>query len=332
MKETARQIVFPRKARVELEPFELPSLGDGQLRIRTRFSLISAGTEGIVYNQLYDPGTHWDRWVKFPFYPGYSAVGEVTDVGAGVEGYQPGDCVMTRGPHASIQTLAPKNCVVLPDGVDPREACWFGLAKITAIGARAADYRLGDHVLMIGAGPIGQMALRWAAATGPESLTVVDSMESRLALARDGGASSVICKPIEEAKDELLQRGDALRPNKVIDTTGNAAVFHSALNIVKTRGMVVLQGDTGTPSKQSLTSDVLLRGLTVIGTHDGHETPDWNQQRIGRLFGNFLASGRINMAGMNSHEFTPDRAGEAYEMISSRRNETMGIIFNWSEE
>lgn len=331
MNRTAKRIVFPAKAEARLETFILPPLEETELRLRTSVSLISTGTEGIVFNQLYEPGTHWDHWVKFPFYPGYSSVSEVTEVGSQVEGFKPGDRVMARGPHASIQTVAPKHCVSLPDGIDARDACWFGLAKITAIGARAADYRLGDNVLIIGAGPIGQMALRWAAATGPESLVVVDSIEKRLELALAGGASAIVNRPIEEAVDEILQQTDGLRPNKVIDTTGNAAVFQSALKIARNGATVVLQGDTGTPSKQCLTSDVLLRGLTLVGTHDGHETPAWNQVRIGRLFAGFLASGRMKMAGMISHEFSPDQAGEAYKAISALRNETMGVIFNWNQ-
>ena len=57
--------------------------------VRINLSLMSTGTENIVFNRLFDPGTHWDEWVKYPFYPGYTAVGTVESTGADVTGLKP---------------------------------------------------------------------------------------------------------------------------------------------------------------------------------------------------------------------------------------------------
>ena len=54
-------------------------------------SLISTGTETICFARRFDPGTHWDHWVQYPFRPGYSTVARVEEVGEGVTGLQPGD-------------------------------------------------------------------------------------------------------------------------------------------------------------------------------------------------------------------------------------------------
>jgi hypothetical protein len=43
-------------------------------------SLMSTRTENIAFNRLLEAGSHWDRWVKCPFYPGYSAVGVVDSI------------------------------------------------------------------------------------------------------------------------------------------------------------------------------------------------------------------------------------------------------------
>jgi NADPH:quinone reductase-like Zn-dependent oxidoreductase len=132
----AKRVTFVAKSKVAVEQFDLPKIGDNDVTIRAVCSLISTGTEGIILNQLFAPGTHWHNWLKggtWPWFPGYALIGTVEAVGRKV-------------------------------------TAWFAFAKITFMGARAAQYSHGDSVLIIGAGPIGQISVRWgkaAAGTSP---------------------------------------------------------------------------------------------------------------------------------------------------------------------
>lgn len=328
----ARRIVFVGRQQLRIEEFKTPSPGKDEVLVRARRTLISTGTETIVFNRWFEPGTNTDAWVKYPFHPGYSVMGEVVGVGEGVTKFEPGDRVVHRGGHASVCVRRQSDLWPVPDGVDDCIAPWFALAKITAMGARVAGYRLGAGVLVIGAGPIGQMSLRWAALHGLGSLTVVDSVAMRLELARKGGAGNIVNKPVEHAIPEIEQMNGGRKPEITLDSTGNAAVFSTALKTTADRGAVVLIGDTGTPSQQRLTQDVVIRGLRIVGAHDGHDTPDWNTACITQLFFDMVSSGRMSMEGMNTHEFKPDDAAEAYDLATNRRAETMGILFDWTGE
>lgn len=42
---------------------------------------MSIETENNVFNRLFEPGTGWDNWVKYPFYPDYAVMGEVEKAG-----------------------------------------------------------------------------------------------------------------------------------------------------------------------------------------------------------------------------------------------------------
>ncbi|MEI8196640.1 MAG: zinc-binding dehydrogenase, partial [Phycisphaerae bacterium] len=236
----ARRIAFTGKQQVQLDTFELPALGEDQIQLRTLYSLMSTGTENIVFNRLFDPGTHWDKWVKYPFYPGYLNVGEVEKVGAKVTDWKVGQRVVTRSGHASHHVLTPTNAWLLPSAIDPKLATWFGLAKIAAMGARVAEYRLGDSVAVIGAGPIGQMTVRWAAAAGVETLIVIDTVPERLEHATRGGASHVICKPVTEALEDAKAANHGELPRVVVDSTGHPAVFGPALGLAAKFGRFVL--------------------------------------------------------------------------------------------
>lgn len=150
-----KRIVFTGKQQLNVEEFNAPSLATGEVLIRNRYTQLSTGTETIVFNRFFEAGTGTDAWVKYPFYPGYSAMGEVIAVGNGVTQFKPGDRVAHRGGHASVCVKPQLELWPVPDGVDDKIAPWFALAKITAMGARVAGYRLGTGVLIIGAGPIG---------------------------------------------------------------------------------------------------------------------------------------------------------------------------------
>ncbi|HXQ82354.1 MAG TPA: zinc-binding alcohol dehydrogenase [Opitutaceae bacterium] len=326
----AHRLVFTGRQQVALEPFDPGEPGEDEVLVATRYSLMSTGTENIVFNRLFAPDTHWDRWVKYPFYPGYTAVGVVAQAGPKAGSLRRGDRVAFRVGHRSHDVVKASECYPIPDALPLPEAVWFSLAKITFHGALAARYALGDSVLVIGAGPIGQMSVRWARAAGLSSILVVDSVPDRMPLARAGGATETIVSPIGKARDAVLAAGRGRLPRVVSDATGNSEVLAAALGLAADRGTVVILGDTGNPTHQHLTGDVITRGLTIVGVHDLHNTPEWNNATITQLFFDLAAGGRFPLAGLNTHFFEPEQCQEAYATANRDRAKTMGIVFDWS--
>ena len=324
------RLVFPAKQQVHTTLEDLPPLQAGEVLVRTQFSLMSTGTENIVFNRLFDPGTHWDKWVQYPFYPGYSAVGIVE--ASESPAFKPGDRVAARAKHQSRFVKPGDDCYPIPANLPFEQALWFALAKIAWHGARAADYKLGDSVLIIGAGPIGQMSIRWARAAGATSILVVDAAPERMALATAGGASTVIPLPVDQARDAILAANGNRLPRVVIDTTGNAEVFTAALGLADQYGKVVILGDTGRPASQTLSSDVITRGISIVGVHDGHNTAEWNGASISRVFFALASTGRFPLEGLNTHHFQPEDCAKAYETANRERTRTMGIVFDWSKD
>ena len=326
----ATRLVFTGKQQVSSEEFAPGRPGEGEVLLRNVCSLMSTGTENIVFNRLFDPGTHWDNWVKYPFYPGYCAIGEVVEVGKAVDNLKLGQLVAHRGPHASERVCKAGEAYPVPEGVRPESAAWFGLAKIAFMGAKAVRYSLGDSVLVVGAGPIGQMTVRWANAVGASGLVAVDMVAARLELARRGGAGHVFAKALSESLvPEVAAACGGELPQVVVDTTGNAAVFTEALRFARKYGRVLLLGDTGAPAQQRLSPDVILKGLTIVGAHDPHTTAEWPESRIVQLFFELVGTGRFNMDGLNTHTFRPAQHAEAYRVANQERGGTMGIVFDW---
>ena len=324
-------ITLPRPGVAELLPSQLPDVGPGDVQLRTTLTLMSTGTEGIAFAQRFGEDTHWARYVEYPFRPGYSAVGIVERSGQD-SGLSVGDRVAARAPHASHVVVRGDRCTPIPKSLDDEQAGWFALAKIAFVGVRVGEVRPGSKVLIVGAGPIGQMATRWAAAAAAARIVVADSITPRRDLAMAGGATATIGAPLDDGREEIFAAFGDQAPEVVIDATGNAEVLPSALRIAADHGRVVLLGDAGTPAEQRLTSDVITRGVTIMGAHDSSTFGDqrWdNDREIARLFFRLATTGRFPLAGLNSHHFKPDQCQLAYELAATARHQTMGINFTW---
>ena len=326
-----QRIVFPAKGEVELQGFELPELGQQDVRVRTHYSLMSIGTETIILHQRYDPDTHFAKIFSFPqLKTGVQALGTVEACGENVEEFSPGDLVYMRAAHGSHQQLPAAALSLVPEDVDHKKACWAGLAKTAFRAAWAAQPGLGSDVLIIGAGPVGQMATRWIAAAGARSITVVDLAVARLEHAKRGGATSALEGDVAEQRETIAAIDDRSGPSIVIDTTGNPAAFKHALDATARFGKVILLGDTGYPDRQHLTSDMMSKGLTVQATHDSHDRDGWDQRRVDAHFFSLVQSGRFNLDGLITHEFTPVDCAKAYDLAETDRGNAMGILYDWT--
>lgn len=326
--QTGTRLAILGKNSIEFQPFDVRPPEAGEVVIETIYSLLSTGTETIVFSQKFDADTAFAAWVRYPFYPGYSSVGTVLAAGEGV-GLRPGQRVVTRTGHASHAIVKAETAFPVPDEVESEAAVWFALAKICGHGVRAARLNLGETVAVIGAGPIGQMATRWALVCGASRVVVVDIAPERLKFAERVEAITVAA-PAADAVAEVRKVLGGERPAVVIDSTGNAEVLQSALRMVETEGTVVLLGTPGNPTAQCLTDDVIPRGLKLVGAHDARNSPQWNNQVAASCFFEFLRTGRLSVDGLVTHRFLPSQCVEAYALASTDRLRTMGVLFDWS--
>ena len=328
----AQRIVFPEKGRAALESFEPRAAAPGEVAVRTLYSLMSIGTETTILHARYDPGTHFAARFSFPqLKTGVQAIATVESIGAGVSDFRPGDTIFMRMAHTSHWTLPGSQCSPVPDGIDLKNACWCGLAKTAFRAAHIAPFELGGHVLVIGAGPVGQMVVRWAKSAGVEKIALVDIAGLRLELGARGGATDCLQGSLAGQREALLARSGRNGFDVVVDTTGSAPVFAEALGLAAVFGKLVLLGDTGYPSRQCLTSDMMTKGLTVVATHDHHDRGGWTQRKVDALFFKLVRDGAFALDGLITHEFPPTQFAEAYALASERRETAVGVLFDWTQ-
>ncbi|GAA4428660.1 hypothetical protein GCM10023169_30060 [Georgenia halophila] len=324
----SREIVFESTATATLVDVELPPLQPRQVLAKTIASVISPGTELTAFTQRFAPDTNWETYARLPFRPGYSSVGRVVAVGPGVDSVSVGHHVLIEASHASHHLLDAVECQLVPAGIDPESAAWFALAQIAFRGFWNTDTRIGGSLVIVGAGPIGQMVVRWASAAGLARITVVDPVTARLTHALDGGAHEVFDSALGDIATPLHIEGEG-SPTTYIDTTGNPQVFADVLRRAPRFGRVVLLGDAGDPREQRLTSDVLFKDLSIVGAFGAQVREGCPNARVRQLFLDLLDTSRFSVDRMITHRFRPEDCQAAYDLLANARQSTMGTAFVW---
>lgn len=323
----------PRQLVVKDEP--CPAPGPGQVRCRSICSLVSIGTEMICYERNVEPGTGWDAWVQYPFEPGYSSVGEVVDLGPGVENLKPGQIVCSTAAHRAWFLDRADLVHTVPDGVTPEQASWFCLNIIVQNGIRESHPTLGENAVVVGLGPLGQLAVRLLGLAGLARLIAVDPAAQRCGLARGQGPTDIFCTTSDKVEKDIAALTGGAGPEIVFDITGHPSVFHSAFRMLGKRGRLGLIGDVPWPSKQTLTQDVIGKSISIISAHattpplEGNCFYRWGKKDLVRFFFQMIAAGRISLEGLITHRITPDEAPAAYAEIFTDRSRYLGVLIDW---
>lgn len=127
----------------------------------------------------------------------------------------------------------------LPDDVSLLKGC---LLEPTSVAVRIADktrVRVGDRVAICGGGPIGQLALQVMRMYGATSLTMIEPIADRRAMALRHGARHVIDPVAEDQAERVAEITDGRGFDIVIDASGSTRAVQGLLDIAAKGGTVV---------------------------------------------------------------------------------------------
>src|SRR5262247_16832 len=135
---------------------------------------------------------------------GYSAAGIVIEVAEDVTEFQVGDRVACAGvgfaSHAEVLSVPKNLCVHLPEGVSFESGAYGTLGAIALQGVRLAEPTLGESVVVIGLGLVGQLTVQLLKANGCRVFGL-DLDQSRVSLALELGADRATVSNDEAAKE-----------------------------------------------------------------------------------------------------------------------------------
>ena len=333
-------IVFTEKQKAELVEQKLPDMTSTSALVKTVVSLISTGTELACFRGEFDKDTNWADWVKYPFRPGYSTVGEIVEVGKDISDFKIGDMLILSQPHSQYHIIdlvkgADGHSIVrLPDGISPEQATCLTMADIAAAGVRRAKIEYGERVVVVGAGPVGQMTAQLSLVSGALKVIVIDTVQKRLDSAKAYGATDILKMTSSQAIEELKELLDGDKPEVVFDVTGHHSVLADCCKMVKNYGRVVLLGDSTQPSKQGI-GPALFKSVSILGIHGMKyydiESLPWSAERHKKILFELLLQKRLKTDHLISHRFSPDEAGKLYPKLLTNREFSMNVVLDWNK-
>ncbi|MDR2185925.1 MAG: alcohol dehydrogenase catalytic domain-containing protein [Treponema sp.] len=284
---------------------------------------------------------HGNSRVKPPQILGHESSGEVVETGANVTRFKKGDRValgadVPCGECSFCEAGIGNNCQInyamgyqfagsfaeyvllnktvvnygpvhrIPDTMSFDEgalaeplACVLNAVELTGI-------RLGDTVVIIGAGPIGCMIIPVAYMSGAARVIVVQRSRPRMEAAKKFNADVYICSSEEDPIKRVLEETGGLGADVIFTANPSPQSHADALKMAKNRARINLFG--GLPAGSTVTLDTNIihyKELFVMGAHGS--LPRHHQQAI-----ELIAAKRPDIKPYMSHFFSLDQINEAF--------------------
>jgi len=367
-----------KKKSLTIEELPVPVCKSGGVLVRTIYSAISVGTEVMklknadmsyfqmakkkpeqvkdVLNTLAQLGptaTYRKVMNKLDSLSplGYSLVGEVIEVGKGVDDYKCGDIVACGGAgyanHSEINFIPKNLCAKVPEGVELKEASFTTIASVAMQGFRQTQSQIGENVAVIGLGLLGQILIQIIQANGCRAFGF-DISKRKCDLAIKNGAyfAETVTKTNFEGEIGSLTNGFGC--DSVIITTGTSSNDPIILagKIARDKAKIVDIGIT----KMDLDWDLYYHKELDFrfsrsygpGRYDptyeenGVDYPigyvRWTEQRNMISILQLIKDGKINLSELITHEYNFNESEKVFPAIKEGKEEYLGVVLKYSSD
>ncbi len=330
--------------KMEIRDIEMPVLRDRDVLVKLEY----VGICGSDVHYL-EHGKIGDFIVEGDFILGHECAGTVVEVGSGVKNLKEGDKValepgITCGQcefcktgrynlcpdveflatppyHGSLMNYIafPENmCFKLPENITTKEGA---LVEPLAVGMHAAiqgNVKLGDSVVILGAGTIGLVTLLACKAYGATEITVVDVLPKRLEYAKKLGATATINALEVDVFSEMDKITGKKGVDIVIETAGSARTISQTPYLVKNGGTIVLVG--------LAPQDIIEFNFAKIMAKEAQIKSVFRYRNIYPTAIKAIANGVIDISGIVTHEFDFEDSAKAFDHVINNKQDVVKAV------
>lgn len=219
------------------------------------------------------------------------------------------------GGFQSHWTVPAHTAFKLPTGLSLRHAALIEPIAVACHDIRIGGVKAGDHVVVVGGGPIGALIACVARGAGARVL-ISEINNHRIVLLRSMGFE-VIDPRSTDPLEAIKQRTNGTRADVVFEVSGHPDGIKSALHLVRARGVVVVVGIFITPPPVEL-FQVFWRELQIRGARV-YEREDFRQAI------DLAAAGRLPLDQLITHELPLENLETGLRQMEAG-NGTMKIL------
>ena len=285
---------------------------------------------------------------KPPLVMGHEFAGEIAEIGKVVKGLEKGDRVVVEplircgvceqcmrgqgnvcrnvklvglhvsGAFAEYVLVPAGNCHKLPDNVSFEEG---STVKPLAVGVHAVNrtpIKLGDTVVVIGAGIIGMMTLQAAKTAGAEKIFVTDVVDYRLDLAKKLGADVVINSRIEDPVKRVKELTNMKGADVALEAVGTQITVQQAMGMVGIGGRVTVIGMLEKTMSLGML-DAVVKELSIKGSY-GFVSDDFKAALA------LISAGKANVKSMITNVLPLSDIAKGFELLHEKAEGVVKVV------
>jgi (R,R)-butanediol dehydrogenase/meso-butanediol dehydrogenase/diacetyl reductase len=309
--------VFRGIGQIEVTDVPQPEPRPGEVVVRVAYCGICGSDLEALHTGMYEPG----------LIIGHEFSGTIAEVGAEVTGWQVGDrvvvnsvipcteCVSCRegrldacdslamigvthdGGMAEYMKAPARGLHGLPAEVSVHQGALVEPLAVSLQGVRRSRLKVGDAVLVMGAGPIGLLTLQSALLAGARTVVVTELDPTRAALAGRLGAAAVLDPTRDNVSVALSGLTGGQGPDVIYICTGEPGPCRDAISLVRNGGQIMTLGLAVEPVEADFFS-VVMRELSIEGSLAG-------RARFPIAI-DFIAQRKVDVESLVTHEITLD--------------------------
>lgn len=343
-------VVFTEPQRLTIEEVEDRPLTLDEVRLRTLYSGISAGTELTAYRGS-NPYLH-KRWdderrlfvpdgeasLRFPVVGfGYEECGEVVEIGPAVTQVQVGDRVYGTWGHRTHHILAEDVAArrLLPPSLDPMLGIFSQMGAIALNGILDAAIRIGETVAVFGLGVPGQMIAQLAKRSGAR-VVGVEPIELRRRVACQLGAVDEALSPADGNVAEQIRSVTGGRGADVcIEATGAYPALHEAIRSAAYSAKVVTLGFfQGQGQGLFLGEEFHHNRVNVVCSQISGVSPEltyrWNRDRLIQTAMQLQVDGALTLRPIITQVLPFAEAAAAFRLCDLEPEKTVQVVLDFT--
>lgn len=287
---------------------------------------------------------------SYPMVLGHEPAGEVVAVGRGVSTHRVGDrvavepaiacgkCEFCRAGRRNLcenvvfmggsqlpgllreyATMPAENALVIPESMSFDAAAAIEPVAVLLHSLELAELKFGETVAVMGAGPIGLLAVRLARLAGASKIVCGDMIPHRLRRARELGADQIV-DVSKESMVEAVRDVTGKGAHVIFDAAGKAASIDASIRSARPGGRIVVIGIPSDP----LTPVAFWPALHAEVTIKVQKRNNGNDHEALKL----IESGRVAPESILSHRFAFGDGGRAFATMGDYSD---GVIKPWIE-
>lgn len=340
------QQVMTAPGEIIFREIPVPAVGENQILVRIRMIGV-CGSDIHVYH-----GEH--PFTSYPVTQGHEVSGEIVALGQSVEGFAVGQKVtiepqvfcghchpcthgkynlceelkvmgfQTTGVASTYFAVDASKVTPLPESMGFEEGAMIEPLAVAVHAVRRAGDVAGKKIVVIGAGPIGNLVAQVAKGMGAEQVMVTDVSDYRLELAKGCGIDFAVNTRDHEFGQAMVESFGPDKADIIYDCAGNNVTMNQAIRCARKGSTIILV---------AVFAGMATVDLAVLNDHelDLNTTMMYRHEDYVKAI-EMVEEGKIKLQPLMSKVFPFGQYKQAYEFIDANRETTMKVLIDVQDQ